>query len=180
MLEYYLQVKWVHVAAVLCSGSLFALRGILVQAGATRWAMAAPLRYGSYAIDTVLLTAALMLLTMLPRAMFANGWLLVKLGLLVGYVLLGSFALRRGRTAAVRRACFVTALAMFGCMLAVARTHDPLGPLRLLQAPWSGMAQGPDRPVHVAGVGSNDSLAPVDAGQGRRAGRNTELQPSAA
>ena len=134
MLEYYLQVKWVHVAAVLCSGSLFFLRGALVQFGAARWAMAAPLRYGSYAIDTVLLTAALMLLTMLPRAMFANGWLLAKLGLLAAYVLLGTLALKRGRTPAVRRTCFVAALMAFCCMLAVARTHHPLGPLRLLQA----------------------------------------------
>jgi uncharacterized membrane protein SirB2 len=134
MLEYYLQVKWVHVAAVMCSGSLFLLRGTLVQFGASRWAMAAPLRYGSYAIDSVLLTAALMLLTMLPRAVFANGWLLCKLGLLLAYVLLGSLALRRGRTAGVRRACFAAALAVFCCMLAVARTHHPLGPWRLLQA----------------------------------------------
>jgi hypothetical protein len=74
MLEYYLQVKRLHVAAVLCSGSLFLLRGTLVQFGAARWAMAAPMRYGSYAIDTVVLTAALMLLTMLPHAVFANGW----------------------------------------------------------------------------------------------------------
>ena len=162
MLEYYLQVKWVHVAAVLCSGSLFLLRGALVQFGGARWAMAAPLRYGSYAIDTVLLTAALMLLTMLPHAMFANGWLLAKLGLLLGYVLLGSFALRRGRTAGMRRACFVAALVVFGCMLTVARTHHPLGPLRLLQAAsYSGMPQGPNRLVHVPGVGSSDSLAPI-------------------
>jgi uncharacterized membrane protein SirB2 len=134
MIEYYAQVKWLHVAAVLCSGSVFLLRGALVQAGAARWAMAAPLRYGSYAIDTLLLTAALMLLTMLPHAVFANGWLLVKLGLLVCYVVLGSFALKRGRSAGVRRACFVAALATFCCMLAVARTHHPLGPLRLLQS----------------------------------------------
>ena len=60
--------------------------------------MAAPLRYLSYSIDTVLLTAALMLLTILPGAMFANGWLATKLVLLVAYVVLGSFALKRGRT----------------------------------------------------------------------------------
>jgi uncharacterized membrane protein SirB2 len=136
---------------------------LLAQAGpgarSARWALAAPMRYGSYAIDTVLLTAALMLLTMLPHAMFANGWLLVKLGLLVGYVLLGTFALKRGRTAAVRRACFVAALAIFCCMLAVARTHHPLGPLRLLQATsHSFLPQGPNRPVHVTGVESKDSL----------------------
>ena len=36
------------------------MRGIAMLAGA-RWQMAAPLRYLSYTIDTVLLTAALML-----------------------------------------------------------------------------------------------------------------------
>ncbi len=136
MLEYYAQVKWVHVTAVLASGGLFLLRGLLLQAGASsgpgRWALAAPVRYLSYGMDTLLLTAALMLLTMLPGTMFANGWLWVKMLLLVMYVVLGSFALRRGRSPGVRRACFVAALAVFGCMLAVARSHHPLGPLLLL------------------------------------------------
>ena len=130
MLAYYLQVKMVHVLAVLCSGSLFFLRGLMAQAGPgtrpARWAMVAPLRFASYAIDTVLLTAALMLVTMLPHAVFANGWLLAKLSLLVFYVVLGSFALKRGRTPALRRACFIAALVVFGCMIAIARTHHPL------------------------------------------------------
>ena len=56
----------------------------------------------SYTIDTVLLTAALMLLTILPGAMFANGWLTTKLVLVVVYVVLGTFALKRGRTPRVR------------------------------------------------------------------------------
>jgi uncharacterized membrane protein SirB2 len=130
MLAYYLQVKMVHLLAVLCSGSLFFLRGLMVQAGpgtrTARWAMAAPLRFGSYAVDTVLLTAALMLVTMLPHAVFANGWLLAKLSLLVFYVVLGSLALKRGRRPVTRRICFIAALVIFGCMLAIARTHHPL------------------------------------------------------
>ena len=139
MIAWYLQVKWVHVFAVLTSGSLFALRGMLVQlspgAGlpapgrAARWAMSAPLRYLSYGVDSVLLTAALMLATMLPAAMFANSWLIAKLSLLVVYVGLGTFALKRGRSAVVRRACFVAALVVFGCMLAIARTHHPFAGL---------------------------------------------------
>ena len=136
MLEYYLQVKLVHVAAVLLSGSLFLLRGLLLQPGPAsasgRLAMLAPVRYLSYGIDSVLLTAALMLATMLPAAMFANGWLLAKLLLLPLYVVLGSFALKRGRTPRARLACFLAALAVFACMLAIARAHHPLGPIRLL------------------------------------------------
>lgn len=144
MLEYYVQVKAVHIAAVIASGSLFLLRGLLLQAGAAtrpgQWAMAAPVRYASYGIDTVLLTAALMLVTMLPGAMFANGWLQVKLGLLLVYVALGLFALKRGRTRAIRRACFIAALVVFVCIVTVARAHDPLGPVRLVQGALSSIA----------------------------------------
>jgi len=76
MIEFYAQIKLVHIGAVLISGGL-------VMADRQEWALAAPVRYSSYAIDTVLLTAALMLVSILPSAMFANGWLAIKLALLV-------------------------------------------------------------------------------------------------
>lgn len=137
MIEFYPQIKAAHVVAVLCSGGLFLLRGALVQVGApaaVRVAMAAPTRYLSYGVDTALLTAALMLLTILPGAVFANGWLAVKLVLLVVYVVLGTLALRHGCTPAARRACYVAAILVFGFMLTVARTHQPLGAI----AGWTG------------------------------------------
>jgi uncharacterized membrane protein SirB2 len=126
MIEFYVPVKSVYVAAVLASGGLFAVRGLLVLAGRA-WAMSAPLRYLSYSIDTVLLTAALMLATLLPGAVFANGWLTVKLVLLVVYVVLGSFALKRGRSLKARWLFFIAALGVYAFMLSVARTHQPLG-----------------------------------------------------
>lgn len=133
MIEFYPQIKLVHVAAVLLSGGLFLLRGIAVHAG-SRWGMAAPVRFLSYGIDVVLLSAALMLLAVLPSAVFANGWLWTKLGVLVGYIVLGSFALKRGRTPAARWAFFIAALAMYGAMFSIARNHHPLGAMRFLFA----------------------------------------------
>ncbi len=127
MIEFYPQIKWLHVAMVLCSGSLFLLRGLLVQLQRSQWAMAAPLRYLSYCIDTTLLTAAMMLLTILPHAVFANGWLWVKLALLPVYVVLGSLALKRGRNPQSRRRYYIAALLVFGFMISVARAHQPLG-----------------------------------------------------
>lgn len=126
MIAFYVQIKWVHVVAVLLSGGLFALRGIGVLAG-QRWPLAAPLRYLIYVIDTTLLTAALMLLTLLPAGVFANGWLTLKLLLLVVYVVLGTLALRRGKTQRVRVISFVAAVLTYGYMLGVARMHHPLG-----------------------------------------------------
>lgn len=132
MIELYPDIKLVHIAAVLASGALFLVRGVAVQAGG-RWAMTPSLRYLSYGIDTVLLTAAVMLLAILPATLYANGWLTLKMALLVAYVVLGSYALKRGRTARARAFCFVAAVLLYAAMLAIARTHSPLGPWLVLK-----------------------------------------------
>ncbi|MEI7037923.1 SirB2 family protein [Fulvimonas yonginensis] len=127
MIEFYPQIKAVHIFCVLLSGALFALRGTLVLAGRGAIAQWPPVRYVSYGADTALLTAALMLLTILPGAVFANGWLATKLTLLVAYVALGTLALKRARSARARTICFALALCTYLYMLGVARMHHPLG-----------------------------------------------------
>ena len=101
MLAFYPDIKLVHISAAMTSGTLFALRALALMAG-MRWPRLAAVRYLSYSIDTVLLTAAMMLLTLLPAALFANGWLWAKLVFLVAYVGLGMAAFRRGRNARAR------------------------------------------------------------------------------
>ncbi|MGQ0799081.1 MAG: SirB2 family protein [Pseudomarimonas sp.] len=133
MIEFYPQIKSVHVACVIASGLLFALRGAAVLAGA-RWAMAAPLRYLSYSIDTALLTAALMLLTALKLNPLVVPWLSVKLTLLVVYVVLGSLALKRARSRRAQTIGYVAALAIYVFIYFVARTHHPLGLLQGLSS----------------------------------------------
>ena len=131
MTEFYAQIRAVHIGAVLASGTLFALRGTGAQLGA-RWPLVAWLRWFAVGIDTVLLSAALMLFAMLPAAVFASGWLHVKLALLVVYVVLGSLALRRARDPRVRSACFAAALFVFVAMIGIARARHPLGWLVLI------------------------------------------------
>jgi uncharacterized membrane protein SirB2 len=133
MIEFYPQIKAVHIAAVILSGLLFLMRGGAVQLGAS-WAMAAPLRYLSYTIDTVLLTAALMLATIIHQFPFVQGWLSAKVLLLVVYVVLGSFALKRGRTRAVRTSCWIAALLVYLFIFSIARAHNPLGIIALLMS----------------------------------------------
>ena len=127
MIEFYAEIKWVHVASVMASGLLFLIRGLMVQAGRQQWALWAPVRYLSYSIDTILLTAAMMLVAILPGALFSNGWLLMKLGLLVVYIVLGSYAIKRGRSRSVRGIFLVAALVVFVFIISVARAHHPLG-----------------------------------------------------
>lgn len=133
MIEFYPQIKSFHILLVLLSGSLFALRGGFALFGA-RWPRHAGVRYTSYSIDTMLLTSAAMLLTILPGAVFANGWLTAKLGLLVVYIVLGILSMRaqfpRGRRAIFYAAALLTFFFMFG----IARMHQPLGWL----AKWLG------------------------------------------
>ena len=133
MIEFYPQIQFAHVLCVILSGSLFALRGMMMLAG-SRFTNHAALRYLSYAIDTTLLTAALMLVTILHQYPFAQAWLTVKVLLLAVYIVLGVFALRRGRTRRVRAACYVIALAVFASIVGVALAHNPLGWLTMIHA----------------------------------------------
>jgi len=133
MIEFYPQIKFAHVLCVILSGSLFALRGLMMLSG-SRFTNHAALRYLSYAIDTTLLTAALMLVTILHQYPFVQAWLTVKVLLLVVYIVLGVFALRRGRTRRVRAICYVAALVVFASIVGVALTHNPLGWLTMIHA----------------------------------------------
>lgn len=126
MAEFYPWIKWAHVAAVVASGSLFFVRGVASHLGA-RWAMAAPLRYLSYTIDTVLLTAAIILTTIVRQYPYVHDWLSVKLLLLIVYVVLGSFALKRGATRRSRVVFWLAALAVYVMIISVARSRHPLG-----------------------------------------------------
>ncbi|WP_129645467.1 SirB2 family protein [Peristeroidobacter agariperforans] len=126
MIEFYPQIKSVHIAAVMLSGLLFLIRGAAMSAGMT-WAMAAPLRYLNYSIDTTLLTAALMLATLLHQYPFVHPWLTVKIALLVIYIVLGSFALKRGSTRKIRILCWLAALLVYAFIITVARAHHPAG-----------------------------------------------------
>ncbi|PZN33606.1 MAG: hypothetical protein DIU71_04665 [Proteobacteria bacterium] len=131
MIELYPQIKAVHVAAVFASGGLFLLRGAAALAGA-RWAMALPVRWLSYAIDTILLTAALLLVGILRQYPFVHGWLTAKVLLLIVYIVLGSLALKRARSPRLRCGCWLAALAVYVLIISIARTHHPLGTLTRL------------------------------------------------
>ena len=131
MITFYPDIKLVHIAAALFSGAFFALRALALIAG-MRWPRLAPVRYFSYTVDTVLLTAAFMLLTILPRELYANGWLLVKLCFVAAYVLLGILAFRPQRRTVVRAALVAAAGLCFLQVYCIARTHHPLGAFYLL------------------------------------------------
>lgn len=126
MIDYYMALRHLHILAVVLSGSLFLLRGIGIFAGAA-WPKASPVRYLSYAIDTLLLLAAILLTTIIHQYPFVQGWLTVKVVLLVLYIALGVLAFRHGRPLALRIGFWLLALATFLFIVSVAIAHHPLG-----------------------------------------------------
>lgn len=132
MEAFYLDIRHVHIAAVSLSGALFFVRAVAGNLFGATWTMAAPVRYLSYTIDSILLTAALMLMTIVHQFPFVDAWLTVKVLLLACYVGLGGFALKRAKSRAARLGFSAAALAVFVFIVGVARTHNPLGFLSLL------------------------------------------------
>lgn len=131
LLSWFAPIKLAHVALVLASGSLFAARGAGVLSG-RRWAMAAPVRRASVVIDTLLLAAGATMWALLALNPLRDGWLGAKLLALPVYIVLGSFALKRGRTPGQRAFFYAAALAVFGYIATVAVRHDPSAGLAAL------------------------------------------------
>jgi uncharacterized membrane protein SirB2 len=127
MMAYYPQIKAIHVHAVGLNFALFFLRGclMLMRSGYSNHAL---LRYTSYVIDTILLTAALILVTLLHPYPFVHAWLTAKISLLVVYIVLGSLALKRGKTRRAQVTALVAACLTFMMMFGIARAHHWAGP----------------------------------------------------
>jgi uncharacterized membrane protein SirB2 len=117
-------LKVSHVGAVVVSGALFALRGwwMLRNPGElnAKWVRVVP-----HVVDTVLLASAIALAVMTAQYPLQQSWLTAKLLGLILYIALGSIALKRGRTLAVRSVALAAALATFGYIVGVALTRTP-------------------------------------------------------
>jgi uncharacterized membrane protein SirB2 len=124
--EFYLQIRAVHIGSVIASGLLFLIRSAGRNLFGASWPMALPLRILVYTVDTILLTAALMLMTIVRQYPFVDAWLTTKVVLLIAYILIGWWAFRAERRQ-VRIASSLGALAIFAFIITVARAHHPLG-----------------------------------------------------
>ena len=115
-----------HRVFVGASIALFMARGLGVSTMHS-WPMRPFWRRLSVGIDVLLLAAGLSLWALLQYHPLQQTWLGIKLGLLVIYILLGSFALKRGRTRAQRLAFFLAALAVVFVMAGIALHRHPAG-----------------------------------------------------
>jgi len=126
MSEYYLILRQAHIACAVATIALFALRGTLMLTDSPLLE-ARVMKVLPHVIDSVLLTAALMLTMVVHQYPFVNSWLTMKVVLLLAYVALGHLALKAGRPKALRAVAFLAALAVVGFLVSVAVRHDPRG-----------------------------------------------------
>jgi uncharacterized membrane protein SirB2 len=124
--EFYLTLRHVHIGCAILTIALFGFRGGLMIAESSLL-QSRVMKTLPHLIDTVLLTSALMLTTVTHQYPLSTGWLTMKIVLLVAYVVLGSCAIKRGRTKAIRVTALVAALLVLGFLVSVARAHNPLG-----------------------------------------------------
>jgi uncharacterized membrane protein SirB2 len=119
-------LKHLHQACVACSLLLFALRwaGVLRRAA---WPLQPQARHASVGLDTLLLATGLALWWAGGWQLLQAPWLQAKLLLLLLYIVLGSFALKRARTRRARLLCGLAALAVAAQMVGVALWLHPLG-----------------------------------------------------
>ena len=127
-MELYPYIRNVHICAVCFSGALFSARA-LSSINSAQWPHLKPIRILSAAIDSVLLFAAISLWLILPKEIFANNWLTVKLILVVFYIAAGFVAMRQSNPKPKRIAAFGAAILFFGAIVLIARAHDPMGML---------------------------------------------------
>lgn len=121
----YLTVKAVHVGCAVLSIAGFAARGFLMLRDSSLL-HARFVRIAPHVVDTVLLGSAVALAWMSGQYPFAQGWLTAKLLALIAYILLGTVALKRGRSKTVRAVAFALALGTAFYIVGVALTRNPV------------------------------------------------------
>ena len=121
----YLSLKHLHMSFAGLSGGFFVLRGAWMLAGSpmlqTRWVRTLP-----HVIDTILLSSAVALAWWSSQYPFSQAWLTAKVLALLAYIVLGTIALKRGRTRTAHTVAFLAAVLVFIYIAGVASTKNPV------------------------------------------------------
>ena len=123
-MELYPALRLLHVSCVVVTAAGFLLRGLWMLGGSPL--LRHPLtRVLPHVNDTLLLAAGIGLAASLRQYPLVEGWLTAKLVALILYIVLGTIALKRGRTRRIRLLAFGGALLTLAYLVAVALTRSP-------------------------------------------------------
>ncbi|HEY0489706.1 MAG TPA: SirB2 family protein [Telluria sp.] len=121
----YILLKHVHMTLAAASASLFLVRGMWMLAGSPMlsrgWVRRTP-----HLVDSLLLATAIALAWWAGLSPMSSPWLGAKIGALVAYIVLGSVALKYGKTRIGRLGAFIAAIGCFAYIVTTAVTKNPL------------------------------------------------------
>ena len=125
MSEHYFLIKYLHTTTAVLSIAFFTLRAWWSVREAPilqrRWVKIAP-----HVNDTLLLMLGILLMVMLSMWPQHHPWLAAKILALLGYIVLGTVAIKRGRTPLARGVAALASVMIFVYMLGTAVFKDPL------------------------------------------------------
>lgn len=124
-MEYYLTLKLLHIGCAVISFISFFIRGIGKLRHAafmdSRWVKIAP-----HLVDTLLLLSAIALVMITQQYPGETAWINAKIAALLVYIGLGVVVIKAKVSDRTRLIAWFGALATFGYILAVAKSHQPL------------------------------------------------------
>ena len=128
----YTTLKLVHMTAATLTISGFMLRGfwMLSDSAILQHRL---VRVLPHIVDTVFLLAGIGLIMSLHLPVLLPGWLQIKLAGLLLYIVLGTIALKRGKTKRIRAVAFILAILTFAYVAGVALSKSAASWLAVLQ-----------------------------------------------
>ena len=127
----YVMIKSLHMITGVVTISGFILRGYWMMAQSDKLQLKVT-RIAPHIIDTLFLLSGVTLVWMLHLNVLSEPWLLAKFAGLIVYIVLGTFAIKRGATPQSRSIAFVGALAVFAYIVGVALAKSPASWLQLM------------------------------------------------
>ena len=119
-------IKVIHISCVVLSFCGFFMRGIWMLSDSKLW-QKKWVKIFPHVIDSILLVSALLMLFVFNWSIFEEEWLQVKIGLLLIYIVLGMFALKKGRTKRVRFGAWIAGMMVFLFIVSVALSKSIFG-----------------------------------------------------
>jgi uncharacterized membrane protein SirB2 len=120
----YLILKAIHVIAAMTTISGFLLRGFWMLTGSEKLQHRAT-RIIPHVVDTVFLLSGIAMVWLLHLDAFTQPWLIAKFTGLIAYIVLGTIAIKRGKTLQVRTIALIGAVSVFAYIAGVALTKSP-------------------------------------------------------
>ena len=121
----FITIKYLHLSFIVLSYGLFFMRGVWVLRNSPimqqRWVKILP-----HIIDSGLLISAITLAVILGISPSSAPWLLAKIIALIVYIILGSIAIKRGKTPRIKLTAWIAAQIVFFYIVFTALAHDPM------------------------------------------------------